>query len=82
MDIADLYKRPVSFFYLTVLEGHEGLNKLSALRLLYGDEYFTDTSILGLAPISPDQLQRALDDATQDLWEAYRAAARYRDRRR
>jgi hypothetical protein len=43
-----IYEPGCKFDYLTVLESPEGFNKSSSLRALYGAEWFTDNSILGL----------------------------------
>jgi predicted P-loop ATPase len=37
-----------SYQLITVLEGEEGLGKSSVIKILYGDEYFSDQHILGL----------------------------------
>ena len=43
-----IYLPGSKFDYITVLESPEGFNKSTSLRKLYGDEWFTDNSILGL----------------------------------
>jgi hypothetical protein len=43
-----IYEPGCKFDYITILESPEGFNKSSTLRVLYGAEFFTDNSILGL----------------------------------
>jgi predicted P-loop ATPase len=52
-----IYEPGCKFDYITVLESPEGYNKSTALRKLYGDEWFTDNSILGL---SAERLQETV----------------------
>lgn len=43
-----IFQPGAKFDYMTVLEGPEGYNKSSALMALYGSEWHTDNSILGM----------------------------------
>jgi predicted P-loop ATPase len=52
-----IYEPGSKFDYMTILESPEGFDKSTALRKLYGDEFFTDNSILGL---NPERLQEAV----------------------
>jgi Virulence-associated protein E len=52
-----IYAPGSKFDYLTVLESPEGYNKSTAIETLYGREWFTSNSILGL---SNERLQEAV----------------------
>lgn len=43
-----IFEPGAKFDYMTVLESDEGFNKSSALAVLYGPEWFSDQTILGL----------------------------------
>lgn len=48
------------FDYITVLESPEGYNKSTALKVLYGEENFSDQSILGLSPQQAEETLRGM----------------------
>jgi predicted P-loop ATPase len=55
--IRRVYEPGCKFDYMTVLEGPEGRNKSSAIAALYGKEFVSDQSILG---VDDKQLQEAV----------------------
>jgi len=52
-----IYQPGAKFDYMTVLESPEGFNKSSAIAALYGEDFFSDQTILGL---DDKQLQETL----------------------
>jgi hypothetical protein len=44
-----IFKPGTKFDYMTVLQSEEGYNKSSAISALYGADYFTDNSTIGLS---------------------------------
>lgn len=53
-----IYQPGIKYDYITVLVSPEGMNKSRSIALMYGDENFTDQSIIGLNPREVEEVMR------------------------